>query len=117
MTTFPTQLHYSLAEQAFADRDHRSAIGHLEQVLAAEPGNRQARELLMRAHYHRAALRPAEEQARLLLDADPTDGYARLVLVRSLERQARHDEAATHRRLLAALDGDQALLEGHRAFR
>lgn len=117
MTTLPTELSYRLAEQAFEARDHRTAIEHLETVLTDQPDNRQARELLMRAFYHRASLRPAEEQARALLEADPTDEYARLLLIRALERQSRHDEAATHRRLLAALTGEPEHLAGHQGFR
>lgn len=117
MTTLPTGLEFHLAEQAFAERDHHTAVERLETVLATEPGNRQARELLMRSLYHRASLPRAEAEARTLLAEDPTDEYARLVLVRTLERQSRHDEAASHRRVLAAITGNDEHLEGHRAFR
>ncbi|MEJ2863704.1 hypothetical protein [Actinomycetospora flava] len=38
----------------------------------------------------------------LLADA-PADGYARLLLGRTLQRRSRHAEAATHLRLAAAM--------------
>ncbi len=42
-----------------------------------------------------------------MLDADPAEDYARLVLGRTLERQGRHEEARPHLRLVAAMTGEQ----------
>ncbi|MCD2195455.1 tetratricopeptide repeat protein [Actinomycetospora endophytica] len=62
-----------------------------------------ARLLLARAYFHSAQLGRAEEQARALVEANPADGYAQLLLGRALSRQSRHDEAAAPLKLAAAL--------------
>ncbi|WP_176451585.1 hypothetical protein [Enemella dayhoffiae] len=49
----------------------------------------------------------------MLLEQDPTDEYATLLLARTLERQNRAAEAAGVRRVLAALTGDDRHLAGH----
>lgn len=43
---------------------------------------------------------------RVLVERDPVEHYARLMLGRTLERQARHDEAESHLRIASALAGD-----------
>ncbi|SCD64607.1 Tetratricopeptide repeat-containing protein [Streptomyces sp. di188] len=43
---------------------------------------------------------------RVIVDRDPVEHYARLMLGRTLQRQGRHDEAQRHLRLAAALAGD-----------
>ncbi|TDV54836.1 tetratricopeptide repeat protein [Actinophytocola oryzae] len=50
--------------------------------------------LLARAYYHSAQLRRAEEQLRAVVDRNPVEHYATLMLGRTLQRQGRHDEAA-----------------------
>ena len=92
----------------FEIRDYRGAARALEGLLAdagADVGHGlvAARHLLARAYFHQALLGPAEANARALLDDDPTDAYAALLLFRSLERQSRHDEAAAALRLATAL--------------
>ncbi len=92
----------------FEIRDYRGAARTLEGLLAhAGPdvghGLVAARHLLARSYFHQALLGPAEATARALLADDPTDAYAALLLFRSLERQSRHDEAATALRLATAL--------------
>ena len=62
--------------------------------------------LLARSYFHAALLGPAEEQLRAVLDRDPTESYAHLMLARTLERQQRGQEATRHRRIVAALTGD-----------
>ncbi|MCD2185805.1 tetratricopeptide repeat protein [Actinomycetospora soli] len=75
----------------------------LAELVEAEPDASAARLLLARAYYHSAQLGRAEEQARLLVADRPDDGYAHLLLGRSLQRQGRHDEATGPLRLAAAL--------------
>lgn len=108
-----TLLTYNLAVQAFDERDYRTAVERFSELLEAEPGNHNVREYLARAHYHRAALKPAEEHARAVLAEDPTNEYMTLLLIRSLERQSRGAEAAGLRRVLAALTGDPEHLRSH----
>ncbi|MFV0428269.1 MAG: tetratricopeptide repeat protein [Arachnia sp.] len=112
MTT--TLMTKNLAAQAFERRDYGAAVGYLCDILEEHPGNAEARELLARAYYHRASLPHAEEQLRIILDRDPTDEYATLLLARTLERQSRHDEAAGVRRVLAALTGEPRHAQGYR---
>lgn len=109
-------LNFNLGQMAFEEKDYGTAIGRFDSVLSEAPGDRNVLEWRARAHYHRAALPKAEQDLRALLEADPTDEYATLLLARTLERQSRHDEAAGVRRVLAALTGDDSHTEGHRAF-
>lgn len=59
--------------------------------------------LLARAYYHSAQLRRAEAEVRAVLDADPANAYAHLLLGRTLERLSRHAEARGPLRLAAAM--------------
>jgi Flp pilus assembly protein TadD len=100
---------YTLAQDHFEQRDYLRAAEILEAMLAEASGGgvrhgvTDARLLLARAYYHAARLGPAERTAREVLAEDPTDGYAALLLARSLERQSRLDEADRARRLAEAL--------------
>jgi predicted Zn-dependent protease len=72
-------------------------------VLAAEPTNVAALELLARAYLGSAQLNRAEQTLRRLVDLAPADAWARFALARALERRSLIDEAASHRRIAAAL--------------
>lgn len=111
-----TLLTMEMAVHAFDNRDYKSAIERFEKVLDEDPTNRNAREYLARAHYHRAALPKAEELLREIMAEDPTNDYALLLMARTLERQSKHEEASGVRRRLAALTGDDSHLSQHRAF-
>lgn len=97
---------FRLAQWQFDRKDYRTAATTLEELLTdlAAPdagagddgilhGDTEARQLLTRAYYHSAQLGRAETAARALLEADPTDGYAALLLGHTLRRAGRHDEA------------------------
>ena len=58
------------------------------------------------APLHSAQLGRAETQLRLLIQRDPVEHYARLMLGRTLQRQGRTDEAEPHIRLASALAGE-----------
>jgi predicted Zn-dependent protease len=75
----------------------------LQPVLAAEPGNAEVRTQLARAYFNSAQLRRAEEQARWLVDRDPSDHYAHFLLGRALERQSRPADALPHLRMAEAM--------------
>jgi Flp pilus assembly protein TadD len=47
----------------------------------------------------------AEEQLRKVIDRNPVEHYAHLMLGRALERQARHEEAGSWLRMAAAFSG------------
>lgn len=117
MTSFATVLdmgfyeRFRWAEGQFEDRDYRGAARTLEELLAdieREPDQvghpvTDVRLLLARAYYHSAQLRHAEEAARALLADNPTEGYAALLLARTLQRANRPDEARQAMNLAAAL--------------
>jgi Flp pilus assembly protein TadD len=75
----------------------------LERVVAAEPENEAAVELLARAYFGSAQLGRAEATLVRLVALAPANGWARRALARTLERQSRHDDAASHHRMADAL--------------
>ena len=94
---------YRRAETFFAAGRPDVAADLLIPVLAAEPDNVAALELLARAYFGSAQLARAERTLRRLVELAPADAWARFALARALERRALADEAATHRRIAAAL--------------
>jgi predicted Zn-dependent protease len=107
-------LSYGLGQQYFDEHKYRDAVRQLLPVVDATPDDVGTRLLLARAYFHAALLKPAEEHLLEVLAREPTEAYAHLMLARTLERQSRHDEAGKHRRIAAALTGDDDLLAGHR---
>lgn len=97
---------YDRATFKLANREYYDAVPLFRQLLDAEPGNLEVRLLLARAYYHSAQLRRAEAELRVLVERDPVEQYARLLLGRTLERQGRDEEAGPHLRLASALAGD-----------
>ncbi len=94
------------AEDLFARRDYRAAAKVLEELIAdGEHGHglADARTLLARSYFHAARLGKAEATTRALLDDDPTDGYAALLLAFTLRRAGRRDEAERAMQLAGAL--------------
>jgi hypothetical protein len=98
------------ANTYFDRKNYAGAARVLGTLVEEVPEQSGPRLLLARAYYHSAQLRRAEEQCRLLVERDPVEGYARLLLGRTLERQGRHEEARPHLRLAAAMAGDFAEL-------
>ncbi len=66
--------------------------------------------LLSRAYYHSSSR--AEAELREVLARELVEDYAQLMLARTLQRQSRHEEAARHLRLAAAMSGDDERLYG-----
>lgn len=92
-----TQLQY--AEALYAGRDYSEAALVLEKLLAGSDvvhSTTDARLLLARAYFRSAQLKGAEREARAVLAAAPTEGYAALLLGRTLQRQSRHTEARNY---------------------
>ncbi|MFI8191838.1 tetratricopeptide repeat protein [Streptomyces sp. NPDC085946] len=98
------------AGQFFEAKDYTAATRVLAGLVAEVPEQTGPRLLLARAYYHSAQLGRAEAELRLLVERDPVEHYARLMLGRTLQRQGRHAEAEPHLRLAAALAGDFARL-------
>lgn len=99
------------AEQMFARREYRESAALLEEVLADLTGGADgaghaltdARLLLARSYFHSAQLNGAEAAARAVLEDDPSEAYAALLLARTLERANRSEEAETAMRMATAL--------------
>lgn len=103
-------MRYNTAQALFEARDYRGAARLLVEVLddAASDldirhGLAEARLLLARAYFHSAQLNAAEREARRLVDDDPTDGYAALLLGQTLKRAGRGEESAGWLRRAEAL--------------
>jgi FMN reductase len=94
------------AQLLFEARDFIGAAGLLALVVEEVPEQTGPRLLLARAFYHSAQLRRAEEQLRQVIDRDPVEHYAHLMLGRTLERLGRRDEAAPWLRMAAAFSGE-----------
>lgn len=97
---------FRFAEGQFEERDYYGAAQALERLVdvhAEEMDLTAGRELLARAYFHSAQLSKAEAAARDLMERDPSNAYAALLLARTLDRQSRPAEADAVRRLADAL--------------
>jgi Flp pilus assembly protein TadD len=94
---------YREASRLLDERRVRQAAVVAEELARVEPDAPSALELLARIYFAGARLEKAAEVFGRLVDADPADAYARIGLARSLQRLSRHDEAAVHARIAAAL--------------
>ncbi|MES5817630.1 tetratricopeptide repeat protein [Streptomyces sp. RG80] len=90
----------------FDAKDYTAAARVLDGLVEEVPEQTGPRLLLARSYYHSAQLRRAESELRIIVERDPVEQYARLMLGRTLERQGRHQEAEPHIRLASALAGD-----------
>ncbi|ALG08628.1 tetratricopeptide repeat protein [Kibdelosporangium phytohabitans] len=89
----------------FDAREYVAAAKLLTEVIDEVPEQIAPRLLLARAYYHSAQLRRAEEQLRAVIERDPVEHYAYLMLGRTLERQGRHGEAAPWLKMAAVFSG------------
>lgn len=83
--------------------DPSTAARYLAEAAEAAPESRAVLTELALAQFQSAALGPAERTARRLVELDPSDAYAHVLLGRALARAARHREALPHLRLAAAM--------------
>ena len=90
----------------FEAKDYAEAARIIEEIVAELPEQVDVRLLLARAYYHSAQLRRAETELRVIVESDPVEHYARLMLGRTLQRQGRQEEAESHMRIASALAGD-----------
>ncbi|WP_059005857.1 tetratricopeptide repeat protein [Streptomyces specialis] len=92
----------------FEARDFAGAARLLTALVEEFPDLVAPRLLLARALYHSAQLSRAEAQLREVIARDPVEGYAHLMLGRTLQRQGRDAEATASLRLADALAGTAA---------
>ncbi|MFF1377418.1 tetratricopeptide repeat protein [Streptomyces sp. NPDC058308] len=92
----------------FDAKEYVTAARILDALADEVPEQVAPRLLLARAYYHSAQLLRAEAALREVLEIDPVESYARLMLGRTLQRQGRADDARPHLRMAAALSGDFA---------
>lgn len=104
----PSATRYDQARLFFEAKDYAFAAGMLARLAREEPRNLAVRQLLARAYYHSAQLDRAAHELRTLVEQDPADAYAHLMLGRTLERQSRPREASRHLRLAEAMGVDAA---------
>ncbi|MFF7365474.1 tetratricopeptide repeat protein [Streptomyces sp. NPDC008125] len=97
---------WNRAQFFFEAKEYLTAARILGGLVDEVPEQVAPRLLLARAYYHSARLGKAEAELRIVLERDPVEDYARLLLGRTLERQGRHEEAGPHLRMAAALNGD-----------
>ncbi|MBE1583316.1 tetratricopeptide repeat protein [Nonomuraea angiospora] len=97
---------YRRGRRFFDSQDYIGAARILAPVVAAAPDNLAARLLLARAYYHSAQLGRAEAELRLVLERDPAEGYACLLLGRTLQRRNRPKDAEPYLRMHAAMTGE-----------
>lgn len=98
---------FRYAEELFASRFPREAARVMSRVIDDSPENASAWELLGRAHFAAAHLRPAEEAFRTLIGLEPTSAWAHTALGLTLDRQRRMDEANVHHRIAAAMGSSE----------
>ncbi|MET9920287.1 tetratricopeptide repeat protein [Streptomyces sp. NPDC006435] len=101
------------AQMFFGAKEYMTAARILEGLVAEVPEQVAPRLLLARTYYHSARLGKAETELRAVLERDPVEHYARLMLGRTLERQGRSAEATGHLRMAAAFTGDLDLGTGN----
>ncbi|MFE9702725.1 tetratricopeptide repeat protein [Streptomyces sp. NPDC005930] len=94
------------ARMFFDARDYAAAARVLDGLVGEVPEQTGPRLLLARSYYHSAQLRRAEVELRAVVERDPVEQYARLMLGRTLERQGRQEEADAQLRIASALGGD-----------
>jgi Flp pilus assembly protein TadD len=95
----PFALRYELAQRLYEQADYLRAAEALVELVdeATLDGTlhntTDLRLLLARAYFRSAQLRRAESTLRVIVEETPTDGYAHMLLGRTLQRRGRHDEA------------------------
>ncbi|MFW5416482.1 DsbA family protein [Nocardiopsis sp. CNT-189] len=99
---------FRLAEALLERRDPLGALEMLAPMLRSHGGDRGVRLLAARCRFASAQLNGAERELRSLVEEDPGDSYARLLLGRTLYRRNRDAEAAPHLRMAAAMNPDYA---------
>ncbi|TYB60263.1 tetratricopeptide repeat protein [Nonomuraea sp. PA05] len=96
------------AESLLGQRDPLGALTLLRPLMAAHGDDRGVRLLAARAYFASAQLNRARTTLESLVAESPDDSYARHLLGRTLQRQGRPEEAASHLTLAAVMTPDYA---------
>jgi predicted DsbA family dithiol-disulfide isomerase len=96
------------AESLLDQRDPLGALTLLRPLLDEHGKDRSVRMLAARAYYASAQLNRARATLETLVAEAPDDSYARHLLGRTLQRQGKHEEAASHLALAAVMTPDYA---------
>ncbi|MFG1694952.1 DsbA family protein [Nonomuraea sp. NPDC049309] len=96
------------AESLLDQRDPLGALTLLRPLMDEHGDDRSVRMLAARAYFASAQLNRARTTLESLVTESPDDSYARHLLGRTLQRQGRHEEAAPHLTLAAAMTPDYA---------
>jgi predicted DsbA family dithiol-disulfide isomerase len=91
------------AESLLDQRDPLGALTLLRPLLDEHGADRGVRMLAARAYFASAQLNGARTALESLVAESPDDSYALHLLGRTLQRQGRHEEAASHLTLAAAM--------------
>jgi FMN reductase len=92
----------------FEEKLYTAAAKLLADLVEEFPERTAVRMLLARAYYHSAQLTRAEAQLRAIIDRDPVDHYAHLMLGRTLQRLGRGEQAAPWLRMAGAFSSEAA---------
>lgn len=111
MTTNGTVEAFRRAESLVDQRRPWEALRALEPVLDVDADKPSVQLLLGRAYLFTAQFRRAEEAFRRVLQFDPSDHYARLILGHTLRRQGRLVEAQSQLKLAATMHPSPAYQE------
>ncbi|WP_043627272.1 DsbA family protein [Nonomuraea candida] len=96
------------AESLLDRRDPLGALTLLRPLMDAHGDDRGVRMVAARAYFASAQLNRARVALESLVAQSPDDSYARHLLGRTLQRQGRHEEAASHLTLAAVMTPDYA---------
>ncbi|MFB4277935.1 MULTISPECIES: DsbA family protein [unclassified Nonomuraea] len=96
------------AESLLDQRDPLGALTLLRPLVTEHGDDRGVRLLAARAYFASAQLNRARAALESLVAESPDDSYARHLLGRTLQRQGRHEEAASHLTLAAVMTPDYA---------
>ncbi len=94
---------YDRATFLFETRSYSQAAALLEPLAAGHPDNAEVLLLQARSFYYSAQLGRAEGVLRRMVERWPSDGYAHLLLARTLQRAGRAEEGAPHLKLAEAM--------------
>ncbi|SDK61311.1 Predicted dithiol-disulfide isomerase, DsbA family [Nonomuraea maritima] len=94
------------AESLLDQRDPLGALTLLRPLMDEHGDDRGVRLLAARAYFGSAQLNRARAALESLVAESPDDSYARHLLGRTLQRQGRHEEAAVHLAMAAAMTPD-----------
>lgn len=97
---------YHEAWRLLENRAPLEAIEILDDAVDKEPASTSLRTLRAWAYFQSAQLGNAERELTGLVDACPSDLWARFALGRVLERQSRYADALPHMRMAAVMSAD-----------